>query len=124
LGLKNSSAKVFPIGSVVLAMYGATIGKTGILDFDAATNQACAVATTHFNMNKLLFLFLKSEKEKFIEKGKGGAQPNISQTVIKSHNILPPPLPEQERLVAKLDKLFAQHEKIKKALDRIPQLLK
>lgn len=43
LGVKNSSAKYFPEGSVVIAMYGATIGKTSILGFDATTNQACGV---------------------------------------------------------------------------------
>jgi type I restriction enzyme S subunit len=124
LGLQKSSAKIFPKGSVVLAMYGATIGKTGILDFDSSTNQACAVAKTFFKMNKFLFFFLKSEKETFIEKGKGGAQPNISQTVIKTHKIALPPLAEQERIVAKLDALFTQHEIMQKALERIPQLLK
>jgi type I restriction enzyme S subunit len=124
LGLKNSSAKVFPKGSVVIAMYGATIGKTGILDFDSSTNQACAVAIPYFNMNKFLFLLLKSEKENFIEKGKGGAQPNISQAVIKSHKFLLPPLAEQNRIVAKLDVLFAQLETIKSSMVNIPLLLK
>src|SRR5690606_19027649 len=52
------------------------------------------------------------------------AQKNINQTILKNLQIPFPPLPEQERIVAKLDKLFAQHEKIKAALDRIPQLLK
>src|SRR5690606_24319733 len=56
--------------------------------------------------------------------GKGVAQKNINQTILKNLQIPFPPLPEQERIVVKLDKLFAQHEKIKKALDRIPQLLK
>ncbi|SDL84539.1 restriction endonuclease subunit S [Pedobacter antarcticus] len=122
LGLQKSSAKIFPKGSVVLAMYGATIGKTGILDFDSSTNQACAVAKTFFNMNKFLFLFLKSEKETFIEKGKGGAQPNISQTVIKTHKIALPPLAEQERIVAKLDKHFAKVDKIKLRISNLNKL--
>lgn len=113
LGLKNSSAKIFPKNSVVIAMYGATIGKTGVLNFDSSTNQACAVAVPYFNMNKFIYLFLKSEKENFIEKGKGGAQPNISQAVIKSHRINLPPLPEQNRIVAKIDVLFAHLEEIK-----------
>ncbi len=124
LGLKNSSAKLFPKDSVVIAMYGATIGKTGILGFDSTTNQACAVVIPYLNMNKFLFLLLKSEKENFIEKGKGGAQPNISQAVIKSHNFLLPPLAEQHRIVAKLDMLFAQLETIKTSMANIPLLLK
>ena len=122
-GLKNSSAKIFPKGSVGLAMYGATIGKTGIFGIDAATNQACAVATPYFEMNKFLHYFLKSQKQNFIDKGKGGAQPNISQTVIKAHVINLPPLPEQKRIVEKLDKLFNQLEIIKANLDNIPLLL-
>lgn len=124
LGLKNSSAKIFPKNSVVIAMYGATIGKTGILNFDSSTNQACAVAVPYFNMNKFIYLFLKSEKENFIEKGKGGAQPNISQAVIKSHRINLPPLPEQNRIVAKIDVLFAQLETIKTSMAKVPLLLK
>lgn len=124
LGLKNSSAKIFPKGSVVIAMYGATIGKTGILSFESTTNQACAVAIPYFNMNKFLFLFLKSEKDNFIEKGKGGAQPNISQAVIKSHKFLLPPLVEQKRIVAKLDTLLEQLETIKASMAKVPQLLK
>jgi type I restriction enzyme S subunit len=124
LGLKNSSAKIFPKNSVVIAMYGATIGKTGILNFASSTNQACAVAVPYFNMNKFIYLFLKSEKEKFIEKGKGGAQPNISQAVIKSHNINLPPLAEQNRIVEKLDNMFDQLETIKASMAKIPLLLK
>jgi type I restriction enzyme, S subunit len=124
LGLKNSSAKIFPKNSVVIAMYGATIGKTGVLNFDSSTNQACAVAVPYFNMNKFIYLFLKSEKENFIEKGKGGAQPNISQAVIKSHKINLPPLPEQNRIVEKLDNMFNQLETIKASMANIPLLLK
>ena len=124
LGLKNSSAKIFPKNSVVIAMYGATIGKTGILNFASSTNQACAVAVPFFNMNKFIYLFLKSEKENFIEKGKGGAQPNISQAVIKSHKINLPPLPEQNRIVEKLDNMFNQLEIIKTSMENIPLLLK
>lgn len=123
-GIQNSSAKIFPKGSVGLAMYGATIGKTGLFGIDAATNQACAVAIPFFEMNKFLHLFLKSEKQNFIDKGKGGAQPNISQAVIKSHPIALPPLPEQHRIVAKIDAFFTQLETIKTSMANIPLLLK
>ncbi len=74
-GVQNSSAKYFPKGSVAIAMYGATIGKTSILGIDATTNQACGVGkpidgvtTTDF-----LYYFLLNEKDNFIAKGKGGA---------------------------------------------------
>ena len=124
-GLKNSSAKLFPKNSIAIAMYGATIGKTGILGINASTNQACAVAQPHKGIiNIFLHYYLKREKQNFIDKGKGGAQPNISQTVIKAHPFPLPPLPEQKRIVAKLDKLFGHLDQLKTRLDKIPQLLK
>lgn len=123
-GIKNSSAKVFPKDSIGIAMYGATIGKTGVFGMDAATNQACAVTIPYFGMNKFLHYFLKSQKQNFIDKGKGGAQPNISQLVIKTHRISLPPLKEQQRIVAKLDTLFTNLDSIKTRLANIPIILK
>jgi type I restriction enzyme S subunit len=124
-GLKNSSAKIFPKGSIMIAMYGATIGKCAILGVDGSTNQACAVAQPRKEVEPLyLFHYLRSQKQNIIDKGKGGAQPNISQTVIKEHPIPLPPLPEQKRIVAKLDNLFAHHEELKARLQNIPTLLK
>jgi type I restriction enzyme S subunit len=124
-GLKNSSAKIFPKGSVMIAMYGATIGKCAILGIGASTNQACAVAQPFEGINaKYLFHYLRSQKQQFIDKGKGGAQPNISQAVIKDHPFPLAPLPEQERIVAKLDKLFAHLDQLKARLENIPELIK
>ncbi|RZN53830.1 4'-phosphopantetheinyl transferase [Escherichia sp. E10V10] len=125
-GVKNSSAKFFPKGSVAIAMYGATIGKTSILGIDATTNQACAVGTPLEGVTSTLFLyyFLLNEKNAFIKKGKGGAQPNISQTVIKEHIIYLPPLAEQKIITEKLDTLLAQVESTKARLEQIPQILK
>jgi len=123
-GLNNSSAKLFPIGSVAIAMYGATIGKTGLFAINAATNQACGVAKPYFEMNVFIHYLLKSQKQAFIDKGKGGAQPNISQTVIKAHKIGLPPLLEQKRIVTKLDGLFAHLEEVKIRLEKVSQLLK
>jgi len=126
LGLEKSSAKLFPKGSVVIAMYGATIGKTSILDFEASTNQACAVGypIDGVILTDFLYYFLTSEKQNFIKKGKGGAQPNISQQLIKAHDIRLPSLPEQKRIVEKLDEVLAQVDTIKARLDGIPDLLK
>lgn len=126
LGLAKSSAKVFPKGSVAIAMYGATIGKTSILDFEASTNQACAVGNPIDGviLTDFLYYFLTSEKQNFIKKGKGGAQPNISQQLIKAHEIKLAPLAEQKRIVAKLDEVLAQVDTIKARLDRIPAILK
>ncbi|EGQ9729437.1 restriction endonuclease subunit S [Vibrio cholerae] len=126
LGLDNSSAKLFPKGSVAIAMYGATIGKTSILDFETSTNQACAVGSPidGLTSTEFLYYFLASEKQNFIKKGKGGAQPNISQQLIKAHNVMLPPLAEQTRIVEKLDEVLAQVDTIKARLDGIPAILK
>lgn len=125
-GVKNSSAKYFPKGSVAIAMYGATIGKTSILGIDATTNQACAVGTPIKDITSSIFLyyFLLNEKNTFIKKGKGGAQPNISQAVIKEHPLSLPPYAEQKIIAEKLDTLLAQVDSTKVCLERIPQILK
>lgn len=124
--IKNSSAKLFPAGSVAIAMYGATIGKTAILGVDASTNQACAVGAPVEGVigKEFLYRLLQNEKEAFIEKGKGGAQPNISQAVIKAHEICLPPQAEQIRIAQKLDELLAQVDTLKARIDAIPALLK
>ena len=84
-GLENSSAKVFPEGTVVVALYGATVGKTGILTFEAASNQAvCAVFPKTADVsNQYLFWFLRHKRQDFIDASFGGAQPNISQKVLR-----------------------------------------
>lgn len=124
--VSGSSTKIFPAGSVAIAMYGATIGKTAILGVDAATNQACAVGAPIEGLTSSEFLYrlLQNEKDAFIEKGKGGAQPNISQAVIKAHEVSLPPLAEQTRIAQKLDELLAQVDTLKARIDAIPALLK
>ena len=117
--LKNSSAHINPKGSVLIAMYGATIGKLGLLEFPCATNQACCAC----DVNTLicdrwyLFYFLESQRKEFIAKGAGGAQPNISRTKIVNHLIPLPPIEEQKRIVARIQilrpliELYKQEEK-------------
>ena len=112
--ITNSSAKLFPIHTIIIAMYGATIGKVGILEIEAATNQACACAVSSVAIDyKYLFYYAKSQKNAFIKKGKGGAQPNISQEIIKTHEIPLPPLPEQHRIVSRIESLFAKLDEAK-----------
>lgn len=105
--LNASSAKIFPRGSVALAMYGATIGKTSILGVDATTNQACAVGIPEALSAEFLYYFLISQEKAFIDAGKGGAQPNISQGIVKAWPLILPPLAEQARIVAKLEELLS-----------------
>ncbi|HCM0679577.1 hypothetical protein HJ015_02995 [Vibrio parahaemolyticus] len=124
-GLKNSSAKLFPKNTVAIAMYGATIGKTSILNFEATTNQACGVAIPNASLSTVfLYYLLRNEKEGFIARGKGGAQPNISQTIIKEYSIWLPPLNEQIRIANKLDSILAKVDKAQARLDKIPAILK
>lgn len=110
--LKNSSAKLFPKGSVGIAMYGATIGKLSIWGIDASTNQACAVGIpSKAIINEFLYYFLLSERQNLIKAGKGGAQPNLSQGIIKEWPIDLPPINEQHRIVAKIEELFSELDK-------------
>ena len=104
----NSSAKINPTGSVLIAMYGATIGKLGILTFPATTNQACCACIEFNAITQLyLFYFLLSQRNEFIAKGGGGAQPNISKEIIVNTFIPLPPLSEQQRIVMEIEKWFA-----------------
>lgn len=105
--VNSSSAKVFPKGSVALAMYGATIGKTSIFGIDAATNQACAVGIPDATSAEFLYYFLVSQEKAFVDAGKGGAQPNISQGIVKAWPLLLPPAAEQTRIVEKLEELLS-----------------
>ena len=110
----HSSAKLFPINTIAIAMYGATIGKVGILGVEATTNQACACAVASQAIDyKYLFRFAQSQKDAFIKKGKGGAQPNISQEIIKDHEIPLPPIAEQQRIVDRIEYLFAKLDEAK-----------
>ena len=117
LGLENSSAKLNPAGSVLIAMYGATIGKVGILGIPATTNQACCACIEYKGITQQhLFLFLLANKANFVAAGGGGAQPNISKEIITKTLIPLPPIEEQNRIVAKVKDLFSQLDLIEKSL--------
>ena len=103
-GLKNSSAKIFPIDTVLVAMYGATAGQVGILKFEACTNQAvCGILPSDKAIPEYLYLVLKSQKDYMISLSGGGAQPNISQKIIRDLQIPLPPLSIQEEIVAEIE---------------------
>jgi type I restriction enzyme S subunit len=112
-GLTKSSAKLFPKGTLLIAMYGATVGKLGILEIETTTNQAICGILNDKNKFETFFMFyyFRKIREKMIEDSFGGAQPNLSQTYIKDLYIPLPPLEEQKRIVAKLDNLFAKIDK-------------
>ncbi|WP_051640737.1 restriction endonuclease subunit S [Thiomicrorhabdus sp. Milos-T2] len=108
LGLQKSSAKMFNPNTVLVAMYGATIGKLSILGVSASTNQAiCGISLPESFEPKYLFYYLLSIKKKLIEQGQGGAQPNINQQIIKETFVPVAPPAQQKQIVAKIEELFS-----------------
>ena len=114
--LEETSVKLNPAGSILIAMYGATIGRIGILSKPATTNQACCACVDYLPEKKFLFYFLLANRENFIAMGGGGAQPNISKEKIIHTHIPLPPQQEQHRIVAKIEELFTQLDKIEASL--------
>ena len=115
--LNETSVKLNPSGSVLIAMYGATIGKIGILTYPATTNQACCACETFNGIDKeFLFFFLLSHRDEFIKMGGGGAQPNISKEKIINTYIALPPFAEQKRIVSAVKKAFVQLDTIMESL--------
>ena len=105
-GLQNSSAKLYQPDTVLVAMYGATIGATSILKTEACTNQACAAFMKNNRViPEYLYYFFKSKKEKFIKDGVGGAQPNISAGYLRKIEIDLISTGEQRKIVEKLGKM-------------------
>ena len=104
-GLKNSSAKIIPANCVIVAMYGATVGRVGINKIPLTTNQACANLCVDENVLNYRFVFhyLCSQYE-YIKSLGTGSQTNINAKIVKNIKIPIPPLPEQEKIVAILDK--------------------
>ncbi len=111
--LEKCSLRMCEIGDVLIAMYGATIGKTAIAGIKLTTNQACCACTPYCLYNKYLMYFLMASKKTFTEMGEGGAQPNISREKIIAFPFPLPPLAEQKRIVAKIEQLLGEIEKLK-----------
>ncbi len=123
-GLKNSSTRLFSKGTILFSIF-ATIGKVGVLKINATTNQAIAGITPNEKINsKYLTFCLIDLSNLILGYGKGVAQKNINQTILKNTPIPLPPLAEQERIVAKLDAFFQQLDQIKEGLSRLPQTFK
>lgn len=118
--LSNSSAKVFPKGTPVVALYGATVGKTGILGIDAATNQAvCAIfALKSAFTSKFITHWLQFQRPNLIELSTGGAQPNISQRIVRAFPFPLAPPNEQRRIVAEIETQFTRLDAAVAALER------
>lgn len=124
-GLNNSSAKLFPPNTVLVAMYGATIGACSILTYEAATNQACAAFLPNKNvLPTYLYYFLSSKREQFVKDGVGGAQPNISAGYLKNVQFGLIPMQQQIDIVEKLDKVEKLIVLRKEQLAKLDQLVK
>mgnify|MGYP002751111255 FL=1 len=120
IALEKTSLRLNPVGSVLMAMYGATIGKLGILEIEATTNQACCACIPYSCvMNKYLFYYLMSQRRNYIKMGAGGAQPNISKEKIVISLIPLPPLEEQHRIVAKIEEILPYIDQYDKAYTKL-----
>lgn len=123
--LTNSSAKLFPEDTLLIALYGATVGKLGILKKTAATNQAvCAIFPKVDLCTKYLFWYLRFIRSYLISQAVGGAQPNINQSILQNLPIHLAPLPEQHRIVAEIEKQFSRLDEAVVGLKRIQANLK
>lgn len=117
--IENSNAKLYPANSIVIAMYGATIGKTAKLGIEATTNQACAVI---YNVDSsiietdYLWFYLQTQTDKFKELAYGGAQPNINAGIIADYLIPIPSLIEQRNMVEHTKSIRASVLSLKKEI--------
>ncbi|EAJ1632125.1 restriction endonuclease subunit S [Campylobacter upsaliensis] len=121
-----SALKISPKGSLIIAMYGATIGKVSILGIDACTNQACCVLCESKYLNtRFVFYYFIAKRQDLISMAYGGGQPNISQDIIKNFKIPLPPLQEQKQIANFLDekceKINSVIEKTKKQIELVKE---
>lgn len=119
LGLENSSAKLFPKETLLIALYGATVGKLGILKVGAATNQAvCAIFPNHEIDRNFLFFYLLFYRHSLLNLSFGGAQPNISQELVRTIMLPLPPLSEQKSIAAKVQELMQEVGRARTACEK------
>lgn len=120
-----STLKIYPRNSLVIAMYGATIGKIALTDIDACTNQACCVLSEPINSNtKFYFYWFLANRQHIISLGYGGGQPNISQEIIKSLRLPCPPITEQKKIVKFLDQKCAMIDSLIEKKQKLVELKK
>lgn len=115
--LENSSAKIIPSGTLLIALYGSTVGKLAFLGINAATNQAvAALKTTNSFESKYLYYYLLHNRERLLQKRIGGAQPNISQKILQVFQIPLASLNEQKIIVHQIESLFSKLDEADKGL--------
>ena len=123
--LQESSAKVFPPETVVIAMYGATAGQVGILKIESSTNQAvCGILPNKMFEPDFLYLYLLSKHDYFVSQSTGGAQPNISQMLIRKTLVPIVPIDEQKRIVSEISIEMSIVEQNKRLIEIFQQKIK
>lgn len=124
-GLNNSSTKIMPIDTVLIALTGATTGKTALLKIQACANQSVTgILPSSYHIPKYLYYYLGSIREKVIEKSYGGAQKHISQGFVKNIEVPLPSLEDQKRIVKILDTADALRQKRKHAITLLEDYIK
>jgi type I restriction enzyme, S subunit len=120
-GLDESSARVAPRGSVLVAMYGATAGKVALLDIEAAINQAilAVVARSDRADGRFLFHALEAETPALLRKVQGSGQPNLSGSILRQHDFAIPPLGEQRKIAAILSSVDDAIEATQAVIDQL-----
>lgn len=119
--LRNTSCRLYPKGTILIAMYGqgVTRGKVGILGIEAATNQACAALPPTNKINsEYLFSHLKFSYEELRELGRGGNQPNLNCGLVKSFEVLNPPLTLQTQFASRIQLIEAQKQQAQSTLQK------
>ena len=123
LGLKNSSAKLMPENTVLIALTGSTTGVVGFLTFEASANQSVTgILPSNKHFPKYLFYYLKSIRPKVLHDAYGGAQPHISQGYVKELKIPLPPLDQQKKIAAILDAADDYRQKTKVLITKYDEL--
>ena len=119
--LKNSSCKLYPIGSLIIAMYGQgkTRGQIGMLGIEATTNQACGVLSPSNKMNfNFLFHLLQLNYEDLRSLGRGGNQPNLNSGLLKNYIIFNPPIKLQNQFAERVQVIEQQKAIAQKSLEK------
>lgn len=122
-GVDNSSAKLFPIDTCLIAMYGATVGEVSILKIQSTTNQAvCGIFPSKDYLPIFLYSTLKYSKKYFVELASGGAQPNISQGIIKNFDLISPALSLQQSFAQKIQSIESLKASINQSIAETQKL--
>jgi len=118
-GLANSSTRIIPKGTLLIALYGATVGKLGVLGIDSAINQAiCAIFPEGGISREFLFWYLRKHRDELLNIRKGGAQPNISQDVVRNIVLPLPSLPEQQNIVEEIENRMSLIKEVETILEK------